>query len=115
MTALLAHEGTGRFQFAELMAGHAMAMRILDRLPDADAFVAVFISLKTECVFSPLTHGLLVRLASVDWKTLQEREISVLRRMDWRLYDGALTPTISSPTNEVHTHELDEQHRTDLQ
>lgn len=90
MTALLAFEGTGKLQFSELMSSHAMAVRILQMLPDADAHVAVFIALKAECIYSPLTHRILVRLTGVDWKTLQEREVSILRGVDWRLYNGAL-------------------------
>lgn len=92
MLALLAQRGRGvsRVRLQELVAAHAMSVRILTRLPHVDANVAAFISLKTECVRSPLTHAALVRLSGLSRETLNAREVAVLRGMDWRLYEGAL-------------------------
>lgn len=100
MTRLLASDATGRMQFAELMDAHAMALRIMDRLPDADVYVAVFIALKAECVYSPFSHTMLVRFTGADWKALQRCEVAILRGIDWRLYGGALTP-LESPAHDL--------------
>lgn len=91
LAAVMAETSASLIHLSEVMASHAMAVRILDRLPEADAYVALFIALKTECVHSPLTHRILVRLTGESWKALQEHEVEILRDMDWRLYEGALT------------------------
>lgn len=82
----------------ERCAASAMAIRILDRLQperraagDVDALVAVFISLKTECVSSPMSHTTLIRLTGLPWPDLETRELEILTRIGWRLYEGALT------------------------
>lgn len=105
VTAVMCKKRAGCVQHVELFAAHAMAVRILDRLcppcpridlvddanVDIDANVAVFIAFKTECVYSPMNHRTLVRLTGLCWAHLQAREVEILRSIDWKLYDGALT------------------------
>lgn len=84
----------------ELLDSKSMAVRILDQMPpqmnnggtsiDVDAFVSIFISLKTECVYSPLTHHRLVRITKRTWKYLKSREAEILCSIGWNLYKGAL-------------------------
>lgn len=78
----------------------AMAVRVLMRLPaggqvmpsdvDIDGYIAVFIALKTECVYSPMSHRLLTRMTGLKWRELKAREAYMLCAVGWRLYAGAL-------------------------
>lgn len=103
VTDVLCRRRATCIQTIELAASHAMAVRVLDKLQppkdttavDLDAHLAVFIAFKTECVNSPMTHHVLVRLTGLRWRQLQEREIALLRLIDWKLYDGALTSSQS--------------------
>lgn len=85
----------------ELSDSKDMAVRILDQMPstlgdrsivclDVNAFLAVFIALKTECVYSPFTHHRLVRVTKCSWKELKAREAHMLCSIGWNLYKGAL-------------------------
>lgn len=87
----------------EIRDSTAMALRILRkldmlgvRLSDGedglviDTFVALFIALKAECVYSPLTRDRLSVFTRVEWAALETREAQVLEAVSWRLYEGVI-------------------------
>lgn len=91
-------------QLVEMVEAQAMSVRILDMLdtiddrrvstsPIVDASLSLFISLKTECICSPMTSEILVQLTGVCWFDLQAEEIRMLCDVGWKLYAGALTTT----------------------
>lgn len=104
VTAVMSTRLIEGVQRAELVSAHAMAVRILDRYArvnhavasegagsrDIDAALATFIAFKTECVDSPMSHGMLARLTGMSWQLLKTREAELLCSIEWRLYDGAL-------------------------
>lgn len=102
LTAVL-HHRRNSIQSGELQDARAMALRIIQGLrergptplpgpgqPDIVAHLAVFVALKTECVYSPMSHHRLVRLTGLTWRELKAREALMLCTIRWRLYAGAL-------------------------
>lgn len=84
----------------ELQSARAMAVRILDLLEgqtiddssDVVAMMAVFIALKTECIYSPMTMDRLLKYTRMSLVRLNKLERDVLHAIDWRLYGGGVLP-----------------------